>query len=349
MRVARRPRNALLPALVFALFCTHLPANVIAREPTTPQVLGYLDDYSPTAITRRIPSPRLYFAKDSKNEGGGSSGSGKDDKQKKDKKEKDKRKDKDKKKDKDKDKCKDKHKEKNKDKCKKKDSDKEDGDDNEEEDDAEEGASDEQNDGDVVIADEVPVEPAVSSGTGASGAELTISGTPVAMVVALDRYSFTPATGNAGDSGLMFSISGRPLWADFDEITGELSGTPGEADVNLYQAIAISVSDGSSNASLAPFSIEVTAVGAATGSVTLNWTPPTENEDGTPLMDLASYLVYWGLTPGTHTHSMKIDNPGVSRVVVESLIPGTYEFVATAINTSGIESHFSNPVTKVVQ
>jgi len=25
------------------------------------------------------------------------------------------------------------------------------------------------------------------------------------------------------------------------------------------------------------------------GSVTLNWTPPTENEDGSPLMDLAGY------------------------------------------------------------
>jgi hypothetical protein len=46
---------------------------------------------------------------------------------------------------------------------------------------------------------------------------------------------------------------------------------------------------------------------------------------------------------------MKIDNPGVSRVVIESLTPGTYEFVATSINTSGIESRSSNPVTKVVQ
>jgi len=322
----------------------------------------------------------LYFAKDSANDGGGSSGSRKDDKHKKEKKEKDKDKNKDKHRDKkkdkdyrrDKDDHKDKHRDKKKDKDyrrdkhdhkdqhrdKKKDKDyrtdkhdrknKEDGHDYEEED-GEKEASDEQNDGDVVVADEVPVEPAVLSGTGASGAELTISGTPVAMVVALGRYSFTPTTGNAGNSGLVFSISGRPSWTDFDELTGELSGTPGEADVNLYQAIAISVSDGSSNASLAPFSIEVTAVGAGTGSVTLSWMPPTENEDGTPLMDLAGYRVQWGETAGTYTHSMKIDNPGVSRVVVESLTPGTYEFVATSINTSGIESRFSNPVTTVVQ
>jgi hypothetical protein len=124
---------------------------------------------------------------------------------------------------------------------------------------------------------------------------------------------------------------------------------PGEADVGLYQAITVSVTDGSSDATLGPFAIEVVAAGAATGSVTLSWMPPTENEDGTPLMDLAAYKVYWGPTNGAHSHSMKIDNPGLSRVVIESLAPGTYEFAATSINALGTESRLSNPVIKIVQ
>jgi len=200
------------------------------------------------------------------------------------------------------------------------------------------------------VVDDASVEPGVSPAVAASGAELTISGTSAATIVALDRYSFRPTTtGGVGDSVLAFSISGEPLWAVFNELTGELSGTPGEGDVGLYQAITISVTDGSSDASLAPFSIEVAAIGTATGSVTLNWTPPTENEDGTPLMDLAGYRVYWGQPPGTHTEVMNFDNPGLSRVVIDNLPPGTYEFVATSLNDAGVESRHSNAITKIVQ
>jgi hypothetical protein len=35
--------------------------------------------------------------------------------------------------------------------------------------------------------------------------------------------------------------------------------------------------------------------------------------------------------------------------VIDNLSPGTYEFVATSFNTSGVESSYSAPATKVVQ
>ena len=105
-------------------------------------------------------------------------------------------------------------------------------------------------------------------------------------------------------------------------------------------------SDGSLSASLATFSITVEAV--SLGSVTLNWTPPTQNEDGTALTNLSGYRIYWGTTPGNYPNSVTIDNPGLSSYVVENLIPGTYVFVATSINASGMESVHSNSATKVV-
>jgi hypothetical protein len=37
------------------------------------------------------------------------------------------------------------------------------------------------------------------------------------------------------------------------------------------------------------------------------------------------------------------------RVVIDNLTPGTYEFVTTSFNSEGVESRFSNAVTKVVQ
>ena len=67
------------------------------------------------------------------------------------------------------------------------------------------------------------------------------------------------------------------------------------------------------------------------------------------LMDLAGYKLYWGTMPGVYTDSVTIDNPGLSSYVVDNLVPGTYEFVATAFNTSGVESTYSNPATKVLQ
>jgi len=84
------------------------------------------------------------------------------------------------------------------------------------------------------------------------------------------------------------------------------------------------------------------------GSATLNWQPPTQNEDGTPLNDLAGYNIYWGTTPGTYPNSVRIDNPGLTTYVVENLAPGTYEFVSTAFNLAGTESRYSNAASKTI-
>ena len=83
--------------------------------------------------------------------------------------------------------------------------------------------------------------------------------------------------------------------------------------------------------------------------MTLNWTAPTENEDGSPLEDLSGYRIYWGATPGNYPNSVTIDNPGLTTYVVDNLAPGTYEFVATSFNAAGVESGYSNAATKTVQ
>ena len=121
---------------------------------------------------------------------------------------------------------------------------------------------------------------------------------------------------------------------------------PTDASVGTYGNIRITVSDGSASASLASFSITVNAI--SLGSATLNWTPPTQNEDGTALTDLAGYKIHWGTTSGSYPNWVLIDNPGLSSYVVDNLAPGTYEFVATSINASGVESAYSNTATKVV-
>jgi hypothetical protein len=176
-----------------------------------------------------------------------------------------------------------------------------------------------------------------------------ISGTPPRTVAVGERYAFRPGVSDPDSSVFRFEISGKPSWASFDVLTGSLTGTPGSGDIGTYTGIEISVTDGIDTVTLAAFSIEVIATGTATGSVTLSWTPPTQNEDGSQLTDLAAYRILWIREDGSFSNSVRIDNPSVTRYVVENLTPGTYEFVATSINSAGVESRFSNSITRVVQ
>jgi len=174
----------------------------------------------------------------------------------------------------------------------------------------------------------------------------SISGTAATQVTAGNNYGFTPNTNDADGDTLTFSISGLPRWASLDTTTGALSGKPQSGDVGTYSNIVITVTDGSASASLTPFSIVVNAI--ANSSVTLSWTAPTENEDGSSLTDLDGYKIYWGTTPGSYPESVTIGNESITTYVVENIAPGTYEFVATSFNQAGVESRYSSPVTKVV-
>lgn len=174
----------------------------------------------------------------------------------------------------------------------------------------------------------------------------TISGNPAAAVRMGDTYSFTPTASDPDGDTLTFSVQNKPVWATFNTATGNLSGSPTLADVGTYDSVTISVSDGSITSSLAPYSVTVTQV--ALGSATLSWTAPTQNEDGSPLMDLAGYKFYYGTATGNYQTAIQIDNPGTTIYVVENLVPATYYFVSTAFNSSGVESAFSNEAVKVV-
>lgn len=94
-------------------------------------------------------------------------------------------------------------------------------------------------------------------------AKPTLSGTPLTLVDVNTPYHFMP-TANDSDSGdtLTFSITGKPVWANLNTATGELSGTPTEAAT--FTHIIISVSDGSDTVSLPAFEITVKTVSTPT-------------------------------------------------------------------------------------
>src|SRR6185437_145652 len=121
----------------------------------------------------------------------------------------------------------------------------------------------------------------------------TISGTAPATATAGTLYSFTPTARDTDGDTLSFSVQNKPAWATFSIATGTLSGTPGAADVGTDSNVVISVSDGYSSASLAPFSINVSQP-ATSGTATVSWTAPATNTDGSGLTDLAGYHLHYG-------------------------------------------------------
>lgn len=114
----------------------------------------------------------------------------------------------------------------------------------------------------------------VQGGTSTSSPP-AISGTPATRDVAGSVYSFQPTVAGATGSTLSFSVQNKPVWANFSIASGLLSGTPSSAQTGTYANIVLSVSDGVSSSSLAPFSITVTAPTVPGPTVSLTATPVT--------------------------------------------------------------------------
>ena len=173
-----------------------------------------------------------------------------------------------------------------------------------------------------------------------------ISGKPELVAVMSNTYGFTPSASDGDGDSLTFNIRNKPHWLSFDATTGRLEGIPQFGDLGTYDGIEISVSDGIATSKLAPFSIAVSR--DALGAVTLEWMPPQSNTDGSSATDLQGYVIYWGTEPGAYDQQVRIDNVGLTAYVVDGLWPDTYYFTATAFNSSGIESEYSNEVMRPV-
>ena len=174
----------------------------------------------------------------------------------------------------------------------------------------------------------------------------TISGAPATSANAGTAYSFTPTASDPNGNALTFSIQNPPSWASFNTQSGNLSGTPGSGDAGTYSNIIISVSDGTSTASLAAFSIIVTQV--ANGSATVSWSAPTQNTDGSALTNLAGFNIYYGTSAGNLSQSVQIANPGLTTYALGNLAPGAWYFAVNAYTTAGAESALSSIASKTI-
>jgi hypothetical protein len=180
-----------------------------------------------------------------------------------------------------------------------------------------------------------------------TAAALQIKGSPVTTATAGQLYSFKPTVAGNTATTLKFSIANTPSWAKFDASSGTLSGTPASAQVGTYPGILISVIQGSTTAALPAFSI-VVAEPNSISNVALSWQAPTENADGSALIDLKGYKVHYGTASKTYSQTIQVANPGLTTYVVQNLDAGKYYFAVTAYNAAGQESSLSPEVSTQV-
>jgi hypothetical protein len=178
-----------------------------------------------------------------------------------------------------------------------------------------------------------------------------IKGTPAATATVGRAYSFQPSASDPSGLKLTFLIYDKPSWLTLDHSTGRLYGTPTAADVGKDSHIGITASDGYRRTLLPSFSITVSPAAAPlpTAAVTISWTPPTENTNGSTLTNLAGYHLYYGTSQSNLSHVIDITNPGLATYVVSDLSATTWYFALTSINTAGVESPRSAVVSTVVE
>jgi hypothetical protein len=186
------------------------------------------------------------------------------------------------------------------------------------------------------------------SATTTALAGMQIQGSPAATAKVGQAYSFKPTVPAAmSGAGVKFSITNTPPWAKFDASTGSLTGTPTASQVGTYKNITIAAVSGKQTAALPAFTIVVTE-GNSQGNVTLSWQAPTQNADGSALVDLKGYKVHYGTTSRGYSETIQISNAGLMTYVVDNLVAGKYYFAVTAYNSAGQESSLSSEVATQV-
>ena len=90
----------------------------------------------------------------------------------------------------------------------------------------------------------------------------------------------------------------------------------------------------------------------ASGTIDIEWQPPTENEDGSELTDLAGYTIKWGREAGQYTDSLTVDDAGQTTATLNlstDRAETPYFIVMTARDEEGNESAHSNEVARLLR
>jgi hypothetical protein len=180
-----------------------------------------------------------------------------------------------------------------------------------------------------------------------------------ALIVTIDRtgssagsasvsYSTVDGSASAGADYLM--TSGSVAWQDGDSAPKTVTVPVTARAAGKYFSFALSDVEGQATFG-SPASATVEVNGSAdltSGSVTLSWTAPTENTNGTALTNLAGFDIHYGNSAGAMTRKISINSVGNLSYVIDDLNAGTWYFEVYAINAFGVQSGPSSTVSTTI-
>ena len=84
---------------------------------------------------------------------------------------------------------------------------------------------------------------------------------------------------------------------------------------------------------------------AVISSISIAWTAPVENVDGSMLTDLAGFRIYYGSSSRSYVNMVEVADPTATTTTL-NLSSGDYHVAMTALDLEGNESSYSNEVVK---
>lgn len=146
------------------------------------------------------------------------------------------------------------------------------------------------------------------------------------------------------DSGQTTSLIWSSTNSTSCRASGGWSGTLGTSGTRTSPALTANTTftltcSGTGGSAVAMIAVNVTGV------LALNWQAPTENVDGTALVDLAGYRVYYGQFSRNYSGEVPVSNPSATSTSI-SVPAGTYYVAMTALDGDGNESGYSNEIVR---
>jgi hypothetical protein len=135
----------------------------------------------------------------------------------------------------------------------------------------------------------------------------------------------TQSAGSASDASSDAAVTPPPSAG-----TGSTTGT---GSTPIASTPVASSGSGSSGATTSPT------------NVTLSWSAPTENTNGSALTNLAGYIIYYGTSASAMTQTIDINTVGMLNYVVDNLSAGSWYFQIVAVNSAGEQSSPSATVS----
>jgi len=216
---------------------------------------------------------------------------------------------------------------------------------------------------------------AAASGSTASVSSSSSNGTGL-VALSSSAYTAAPATNalvtiyrvgsSQGTATVGYTTVNGSATAGVDYVTtaGSVSWQDGDATPKTVAVPVTSQASGkefafalTSIAGQASFGFPATATvgiagnaggGWTSGTVTLSWTAPTENTNGTALTNLAGYTIYYGTSATALTEKISISTVGMLNYVISNLSSGTWYFQIVAVNSSGVQSNPTSTVSATI-